>query len=407
MKSSIPGIERGLEVPLLDLSRQLAPLRDEILAAVTEVLDSTRYILGPKVEAFEEHVAAYCGARFAVGVSSGTDALLASLMALSIGPGDLVLTTPYTFFATMGSILRVGARPVFVDIDPVTYNIDPAAVEAFFANPSPEAEKVRAIIPVHLYGQCADMRPILEVAERFGLAVIEDAAQAIGAGYPMVSAPGGGWRRAGSMGTAGCFSFFPSKNLGGIGDGGMVICQDEELAHRLQVVRVHGGEPKYYHAVVGGNFRLDPIQAAVLDIKLKYLPQWHAARRENAQRYERLFHESGLVSEGLVELPQAVYVRQAQADGWPDYHIYNQFVIRVRDRDKLIRHLQENGVGAEVYYPVPLHKQKCVQSLGLNQLSFPHAEKAAAETLALPIYPELTGPMQARVVEVIREFYRV
>lgn len=395
-----------MRVPLLDLHGQMAPLRDEILAALTEVIDSTQYILGPKVEQFEKNIAAYCGAGYGIGVASGTDALLASLMALDIGPGDAVLTTPYSFFATMGCILRLGARPVFADIDPVSYNIDPERMAEALAMDARGERRIKAIIPVHLYGQCADMGAILALAEEYGLPVVEDAAQAIGAVYPLKTGGQTVWHRAGSMGTAGCFSFFPSKNLGGIGDGGLITCNDAALAERLRIIRVHGGAPKYHHGVVGGNFRIDPIQTVVLDIKLSRLPDWHRARRRNAATYRRLFAQTGLLESGAVALPEAVYQAEALTVGEDcDYHIYNQFVIRARERDWLLRHLQHNGVGAEIYYPIPLHRQECVAGLGYEKVSFLETERAALETLALPIFPELTEEMQAFVVEKIGEFY--
>lgn len=394
-----------MTVPLLDLKAQLAPLRNEILTAVTEVIDSTTYIMGPKVEALERHVAEYCGVDHAIGVSSGTDALLLALMAMDVGPGDVVLTTPYTFFATMGSILRLGARPLFADIDPVSYNIDPQQAERVLAANPEAATRLKAIMPVHLYGQCADMGPILGLAARYRVPVIEDAAQAIGSLYPTGGAGKRVWQRAGAMGTAGCFSFFPSKNLGGIGDGGMVVTNDAALAERMRVLRVHGSKPKYYHRLVGGNFRLDPVQAVVLDIKLPHLPAWHQARRENAARYRRLFAAAGLPESGRVSLPKAVYADLAGQDG-ADHHIYNQFVIRAEARDALISHLHAAGIGAEIYYPVPLHRQECVASLGYHRLSFPEAERAAQETLALPIYPELTEAMQQEVVAAVAAFYQ-
>ncbi|MEJ2032110.1 MAG: DegT/DnrJ/EryC1/StrS family aminotransferase [Deltaproteobacteria bacterium] len=396
-----------MRVPLLDLRAQLAPLREEILEVITEVLDSTCYIMGPHIERFEEDVAAYCATRFGLGVSSGTDALLISLMALGIGPGDLVLTTPFTFFATMGSILRLGARPLFVDIDPVTYNLDPERMEALFADRPELAGQVKAVLPVHLYGQCADMDRIGALAAHYGIPVIEDAAQAIGAVFPQEDAGGLQWRRAGSMGLAGCFSFFPSKNLGGIGDGGMVVTDDEGLIERLRILRVHGSAPKYYHKLVGGNFRLDALQAAVLDRKLPHLPAWHKARRRNAEFYNRLLVDSGLVAEGKIVPPAAVYQEEAAREKIePDYHIYNQYVIRAADRDGLRDFLARHEVGTEIYYPVPLHRQECLVGQGYDELSFPEAEKAAAETLALPVYPELTDAMQHYVVERIAAFYR-
>lgn len=395
-----------MKVPLLDLHEQLKPMREEILAAVTEVIDSTTYILGPKVEQLEREVAAYSGAAHGIGVASGTDALLAVLMTIGVGPGDLVLTTPYTFFATMGCVLRLGARPFFVDIDPVSYNLDPGLMEeALSADPSRTA-RIKAIIPVHLYGQCADMVRIMAIAERYSIPVVEDAAQAIGAACPMPENGKVVWRRAGSLGVAGCFSFFPSKNLGGIGDGGMIVCRDADFAERLKVIRVHGGAPRYHHGVVGGNFRLDPIQAVVLSIKLAHLDTWHRQRRENAARYRRLFRETALLEKNLIQLPVAVY--EAAAEGGancPDYHIYNQFVIRANHRDELMAHLSREGIGVEVYYPIPLHRQKCLAGQGYAELSYPVSEQAAAQTLALPIYPELTAAMQAQVVSSIAAFY--
>ncbi len=393
-----------MHVPLLDIKAQLDPLNDEIMAAIKETVDSTRYILGPQMESFEKNVARYCGTKDGIGMSSGTDALLASLMALGIGPGDLVLTTPYTFFATMGSILRLGAEPVFADIDPDTYNIDPAKVADLLSDISLK-DKIKAIMPVHLFGQCADMDPLLEMAGRLDIPVVEDAAQAIGSSYPSMKDNNLQWRRAGSMGDCGCFSFFPSKNLGGMGDGGMVVTSDERLADWLRVVRVHGDITQYHHVVVGGNFRLDAMQAAILDVKLRHLHKWHSARRRNAAHYKELFQQAGLVNAGYVQLPHAVYEDQAAAEKDIDFHIYNQYVIRVPDRDKLKNFLLEQSIGVAVYYPIPLHKQNCVADLGVSRMSMPHAEKAAVETLALPIYPELTGEMREYVVERIRSFY--
>lgn len=394
-----------MRVPLLDLHEQLKPLRADILAGITEVLDSTSYIMGPRVEALEKEIAAYCRTNHGIGVTSGTDALLAVLMALDIGPGDLVLTTPYTFVATIGCILRLGARPVFADIDPLTFNIDPEKTEAVLADPD-HAGKIKAILPVHLFGQCADMTAIMALAAKYELPVVEDAAQAIGAVYPWREGESVAWRRAGSMGVAGCFSFFPSKNLGGIGDGGMITVNDAALAARIRVIRVHGGEPKYHHAVLGGNFRLDPIQAVALSVKLPHLPAWHQARRRNAALYNRLFSEAGLVDKGLVTLPVAIYREAALAAGGDiDHHIYNQYVIRVKRRDELRAYLRDEGIGSEIYYPIPMHKQGCVTHLGLNALSFPEAERAAAETLALPIYPELTPAMLHLVVEAISDYF--
>jgi dTDP-4-amino-4,6-dideoxygalactose transaminase len=393
-----------MRVPLLDLHEQLKPLRDDIVREVTAVIDSTSYIMGDKVEGFERDVASYCRTKHGIGVSSGTDALLVSLMGLGIGPGDIVMTTPYTFIATLGCILRLGAKPVFVDIDPVSFNIDPDKMEQYLEE-QPEAQKVKAIIPVHLYGQCADMAKIMALAERYQVAVVEDAAQAIGAMCPIEKHGVTSWKRAGSIGDAGCFSFFPSKNLGGIGDAGMVVVNDDDLAEKIKVIRVHGGAPKYYHAVVGGNFRLDPIQAAALSVKLPHLPDWHKARRENAKVYNRLFEQTGLAASGKLILPAAVFEDAAeQADGICEYHIYNQYVIRAEERDRLREYLTKAEIGSEIYYPIPLHMQKCMEPQ-LNHLSLPEAEKAAAETLALPIYPELTVEMLSYVVETIADFY--
>ncbi len=369
-----------MTVPFLDLKAQYATLRPHIRAAIDRVCESQHFILGPEVAALEEEVAAFCGARFAIGVSSGTDALLASLMAIGAGPGDEVITTPYSFFATAGVIARVGARPVFVDIDPQTFNLDAGAVRAQVT------PRTKAIIPVHLFGRCTEMAPLLAVAEEYGLYVIEDAAQALGARDEQ-------GRQAGTIGHMGCFSFFPSKNLGAFGDGGMVVTNDAELAEKIRVLRVHGGKPKYYHRVVGGNFRLDALQAAVLRVKLPYLAAWTEARRQNAKRYCSLFSERGLLK---------WLVPPADTPG----HIYNQFVVRFPERDRLQAFLKERGVETEVYYPLPLHLQECFRELGYRQGDFPHAEAAARESLALPIYPELTAAQQHYVVSQISEFYQ-
>lgn len=377
-----------MDVPLLDLKAQHDPLYGDILGAIERVLKSQAFILGPEVKKLEELIAAYCCASFAVGVSSGTDALLVALMAQEVGPGDEVITTPYSFFATAGVIARLGARPVFVDIDPTTFNLNPHGLEGAIT------ARTKVIMPVHLYGQCADMSPILEVAGRRNVSVIEDAAQAIGSEYR-------DGRRAGSMGAMGCFSFFPSKNLGALGDAGMVVTGRSELAERLRILRVHGGQPKYYHQVVGGNFRLDTLQAAVLCVKFRHLDEWTKKRQTNAERYVRLFQDSGLVERGRVRLPYAVYA----SSGASHHHIYNQFIIRAEQRDLLRHYLRDQGVGSEVYYPVPLHLQECFRSLGYREGSFPEAERAARETLALPIYPELTAPQQQRVVDVVAAFY--
>lgn len=376
-------------VPLLDLKAHHEPLRREIMAALEQTFLSQAFILGAEVGKLEERVATYCQAKYGIGVTSGTDALLIGLMALGVGPGDEVITTPYSFFATAGAVVRLGAKPVFVDIDPVTYNIDPTKVGAAIT------AKTKAIIPVHLYGQCADMGPIMDLAKRHNVSVIEDAAQAIGSEYR-------DGRRACSIGTLGCLSFFPSKNLGCLGDGGMAVTNDPDLAERMRILRVHGSKPKYYHKLIGGNFRLDTIQAAVLNVKLNYLDEWTRRRQENASRYEALFKQSGLVQEGKVKLPEPVY-RNA---GTKHYHIYNQFVIRVEERDALMGHLKQKDIGSEIYYPVPFHMQECFGYLSYKEGDFLESERAAKETLAIPIYPELTAAQQAKVVEAIVSYYR-
>jgi dTDP-4-amino-4,6-dideoxygalactose transaminase len=375
-------------VPLLDLKAHHEPLQKQILDAVEQVFKSQAFILGSEVGKLEERVAAYCQAKYGIGVTSGTDALLIALMALGVGPGDEVITSPYSFFATAGVVARLGAKPVLVDIDPKTFNIDPAKISQAIT------PKSKAIIPVHLYGQCADMAPIMEVAKRHHLGVIEDAAQAIGSEYR-------DGRRACSMGTVGCLSFFPSKNLGCLGDGGMVVTNDPDLAERIRILRVHGSQPKYYHKLIGGNFRLDTIQAAVLNVKLNYLDGWTKRRQENAARYETLFQQSGLVQNSKVRLPEPVY----RNSGAKHYHIYNQFVLRVERRDDLIAHLKQKGIGAEIYYPVPFHLQECFGYLGHKAGDFPESERAANETIAIPIYPELTMAQQTEVVDAVASFY--
>ncbi len=368
-------------VPLLDLKAQYATIRHEVRDAIDRVLETQHFIMGPEVKALEQEVADYSQCAYGIGVSSGTDALLAALMAINLQPGDEVITTAHTFFATAGSIARLGGIPVFVDIDPATYNIDVDEIERKIT------EHTRAILPVHLFGQLADMAPIMAIAERHNLIVIEDAAQAIGAEY--------NGRRAGSIGHMGCFSFFPSKNLGGFGDGGMVVTNDAELAHKLDLLRKHGAEPKYYHKIVGGNFRLDAIQAAVLRVKLKYLDDWNAARQHNAEIYRILFAERGLPH---VKLPTVLPNNR---------HIYNQFVIRVPQRDALMEHLKARRIGTEIYYPVPMHLQECFAALGYQNADFPRSEDAAKSTLAVPIYPELSKHMQETVVSAITDFMRV
>jgi dTDP-4-amino-4,6-dideoxygalactose transaminase len=363
-------------VPLLDLDGQYRPLRDELLAAIARVCDSQRFIGGPEVDAFERELSALAGVRHAVGLSSGTDAILAALMALGIGPGDEVIVPTFSFFATAGCVSRVGATPTLVDVDNATCNIDPALAAAAIT------PRTRAIIPVHLYGQCADMDPILDAAARAGIPVIEDAAQAIGATYK--------GRQAGSMGSVACFSFFPSKNLGAFGDGGLLTTNDDRLAHEVRLLRSHGAEPKYFHKRIGGNFRLDALQAAVLRVKLPHLAAWSDARRRNAARYDRLFGDSG-VADRIVLPP-----RRPECG-----HIFNQYTIRVANRDAVRAKLEAAGIGTEIYYPVPFHLQECFASLGHRRGDFPIAEAIASETLALPIYAELTEAQQAQVVSAI------
>ncbi len=366
-----------MQVPLLDLKAQYATIKDEVLAAVSEVLESQRCIGGPKVAELEEKIAAISDSRFAVGVSSGTDAILNSLMSLDIGVGDEVITTPFTFFATVGCIARAGARPVFVDIDPKTFNIDPALFESAIT------EKTKVIMPVHLFGQMSDMDPIMEIANKYNLAVIEDAAQSITSTYK--------GRKAGSIGTAGCFSFFPSKNLGGIGDGGMIVTNDEQLYERLFVMRNHGSKPKYYHKYIGGNFRLDAVQAAALLVKLPHLNEWSQGRRHNAAYYDKRF--AGTVIKTPYINPDCVT-------------IYNQYVIRVPRRDEVAAYLSEKNIGCAIYYPVPLHLQECFSYLGYKEGDFPESEKAAKEVLAIPVYPELTDEQLQYVASKIEEFVR-
>ena len=392
-----PRPSPAMQVPLLDLKPQYRALKAEIDAAIERVCDAQAFILGPGVRELESAVAAYSGCTHGIGMSSGTDALLAALMALDIGAGDAVITSPYTFFATAGTIARAGARSLFVDIDPATFNLSPAAVERLLREDCERRDgrlvhratgtTVRALMPVHLYGQMAEMTPLMALAREFGLRVIEDAAQAIGAAD-------GDKRRACSIGDIGCLSFFPTKNLGAFGDAGMCVTNDAALAAKLAMVRVHGMEPKYYHQLVGGNFRLDEIQAVVLSIKLQHLDAWTLGRQENACFYYEAFERAGL--KGTVTLPAALPgVR----------HIYNQFVVRFPQRDALKKYLGECGVGSEIYYPVPLHQQQCFAPLGYQTGDFPESERAAAETLALPIFPELSREQLQYVVDCIAHFY--
>jgi dTDP-4-amino-4,6-dideoxygalactose transaminase len=398
MPATKPQPKPAMQVPLLDLKPQYRPLAAEIQAAIEKVCVSQGFILGPAVKQLEASVADYSQCRHGIGVSSGTDALLLALMALEIGPGDEVITSPFTFFATAGTIARAGARPIFCDIDPVSFNLSAPAVEAFIAKHCERrggdlinrntGGRIKALMPVHLYGQNADMVPLMDLARRYGLRVIEDAAQAIGA-------EDADHKRACSYGDVGCLSFFPTKNLGAFGDAGMCVTNDTALAERMDILRVHGGKPKYYHSLIGGNFRLDELQAAVLNVKLKHLDTWTAGRQHNAAVYDAAFERAALGD--AVQKPHAVLgVR----------HIYNQYVIRARDRDRLRAHLATAGVGSEIYYPIPLHLQQCFAYLNHKAGDYPQSERAAEETLALPIFPELTEIQLQYVVDSIAEFYR-
>lgn len=404
-----------MPVPLLDLKRQYTGLREEIEDRVRAVMDSQYFILGPEVEFFEDGVRGFSGAGAAVGMSSGTDAQLAALMALGIGPGDAVLTTPYTFFATAGCISRVGARPVFVDIDAATFNLSPVALAHYLWNVAhrddsgalrtPTGERLRAVVPVHLFGLCADLEPIIRAAREAGLPVLEDASQAIGAQYPFPTSssdfPLPASNRAGAMGDLGWYSFFPSKNLGAFGDGGLTTARDPALAPLLKAIRMHGMETQYYHRFVGGNFRLDALQAAVLAVKLPHLPAWAAARRARANDYRAAFTRAGLLEK--ITLPTEPYVDR----GLADHHVYHQYVVRVPggERDALKSHLTTRGIGCAIYYPLALHQQECFTSLGYRAGDFPAAETAARESLALPIFPELDPEEQLAVVQAIADFY--
>jgi dTDP-4-amino-4,6-dideoxygalactose transaminase len=363
------------------LKAQYAEIADEIQQALEPMLRSQHFILGPEVDAFEKELAAYCQCEHAIAVSSGTDALLMALMALDIGPGDEVITTPYTFFATAGVIARTGATPIFADIDPITYNLDPDQIEERIT------QRTRAIMPVHLYGQCCEMDPINAIAQSHGLAVIEDAAQSIGAEYH--------GRRAGSLATMGCLSFFPSKNLGAFGDAGAVTTNDAKLAQKLRSLRVHGQTDTYYHQLVGGNFRVDALQAAVLRVKLRHLDRWTLARQKNAAFYSQAFYDRGLAGQVLITPRVST-----------DRHVFNQFIVRVLERESLMKHLDTVGIGARIYYPLSLHMQPCFAQLGYRKGDFPESELAADCTLALPVYPELTVTQQNRVVEAMQAFYR-
>jgi dTDP-4-amino-4,6-dideoxygalactose transaminase len=394
-----------MRVPLLDLSEQYRALAGPIRAELDEVLATQNFILGPKLAAFEEAISRYCATPNAIGVSSGTDALLAVLMTLGIGPGDAVITSAYSFFATGACVARVGATPLFIDIEPDTYNISAPALETHLAEScqrendgklrDAQGRNVRAIVPVHLYGLCCDMGAIHRISERFQLDVIEDAAQAIGAEYPF----GGKSAKAGTMGEVGCFSFYPSKNLGAAGDAGMVICRDDALAQRIRACRQHGMEPRYYHHFIGGNFRLDEIQAVILAVKLPFLDGWSAARRAVADFYREEFVRLGLTSR--IALPAEPY----RESGLTNHHIYHQYIIRTSQRDALREHLTRKQIGTAIYYPLGLHEQECFAYLGHHAGDFPETERAARETLALPIYPELSRDAQRYVTETIAEFF--
>jgi dTDP-4-amino-4,6-dideoxygalactose transaminase len=395
----------AMRVPLLDLSEQYRGLGDSILETIKDILGSGRFILGPKVNAFERAMCAYCNTPHAIGVSSGTDALLAVLMALGIGRGDAVITTPYTFFATAGCVARVGARPLFADIDRETYNIRPSAIqECIEKNCEPDAdggwktksgEKLRAMIPVHLFGLCCEMEALRAIAERYRLVLIEDAAQAIGAEFP---SPGRS-AKAGTMGEGGLFSFYPSKNLGAAGDAGMVVCRDDKLAEKLRTVREHGMEPRYFHHFIGGNFRLDEMQAAILAVKLPHLETWAAARRAAADFYRAELFGAGLAEK--LAVPSEPYRQR----GVTNHHVYHQYVIRTPMRDALREHLSKREIETAIYYPLGLHEQKCFAYLGYKKGDFPETERAARETLALPVYPEISREAQRYVVDTVAEFY--
>jgi dTDP-4-amino-4,6-dideoxygalactose transaminase len=377
------------QIPILDLQAQYSTIKDDIQAAITRVLDSQQFILGPEVEVLEKSLAGYCQCKYAFGVSSGTDALLLAMMSLGIGLGDEVITTPYSFFATSGSIVRLGAKPVYVDIDPLTYNIQADKIK------SAVTKATKAILPVHFAGQISKMDTIIEISKEFGLYVIEDACQAIGADFHEM--------RAGSIGDVGCFSFFPSKNLGGYGDGGLVTCNNDELANKISTLRNHGQRPKYHHYLVGGNFRMDALQGAVLQAKFKYLEGWTEARRNHAARYNSLFADHYLaIPLHEFDLRNGIVLPTDSGFGRNIYHLY---IIRTKFRDDLATFLKEHGISCEIYYPIPLHLQECFTGMGYKTGDFPDSEKAAKETLALPVYPELTDDQLIRVVETISEFF--
>jgi len=387
-----------MHVPLLDLKPQYNSLKKELNEALLRVTESQYFILGPEVEQMEKELSAYLGCSYAIGVSSGTDALLLALMAMDIRPGDEVIVPAYSFFASAGVISRLNAIPVFIDIDPVTFNINPGEIEKKITR------KTKAIIPVHLYGQSSEMDEVMRISAKYNIKVIEDAAQAIGTQYK-------NGKSAGAIGDAGCFSFFPSKNLGAFGDGGLITTNNEELASKMKILRVHGAEPKYYHKIIGGNFRIDAIQAAVIRVKLPHLDSWSDKRRTNAERYSKLLIDAGLSErtgeinfndKNKVLLPKAVY----KNSGLRNYHIYNQYIIRVKKRDELRKFLADNKIGTEIYYPVPFHLQECFSTLGYQKNDFPESEKAADTSVALPVFPELSKEQIGFVVEKIDEFIK-
>lgn len=389
-----------MNIPFLDLKAQYKSIKEEIDRKVMEVISSQRFILGSEVELLEKEVSGYCGTKYAVGVSSGSDALLASLMALGVSDGQEVITTPFTFFSTAGTITRLGAKPVFCDIDRESFNISPQKLAEVLEERIVRQgdSKVKGLIPVHLFGQCAEMGPIMELAEKYNLFVIEDAAQAIGSEYPMPE----GIKKACTIGDLNILSFFPSKNLSCFGDGGMILTDKEKLAENLKMLRMHGSKDKYYYEMVGGNFRLDALQAGVLRVKLRHLDGWLEARKEKASYYDKRFEESGLVEEGWILPPKALYKNK----GLKNYHTYHQYVIRAKKRDKLQKFLKEEGIPTAIYYPLPLHQQKCFAYLGYKEGDFPETEKACKEVLAVPVYPELTTQHQDFIVSSISRFYK-
>jgi dTDP-4-amino-4,6-dideoxygalactose transaminase len=389
-----------MNIPMLDLKAQYQSIKDEVDRKILEIVASQRFILGSEVEQLENEIAAYIGVRSGIGVSSGTDALLTAFMALGVGKGDAVITTPFTFFATVGTIFRLGAKAIFCDIEPRTFNMDPSKLADVLEKECRRQKnhRIKTIVPIHLYGQCADMSPILSLAHEYHLSIVEDGAQAIGAEYPLEN----GAKKANAMGDVGIFSFYPSKNLGAFGDAGMVLTDREELAQTLRSLRVHGANKTYYHHLVGGNFRMDAIQAGVLRVKFQHLDEWLMGRREKASQYDKLFKESGLTEQESLIIPEPLYKK----DGVKNYHTYHQYVIRAEHRDELRLFLRTKGIASVIYYPLALHLQECFSSFGYKKGDFPEAEKATAEVLALPIYPELGTDKQEYIVAAIQEFYK-